>query len=202
MHPSTSSSLNSVSDDHSGHGHGWRVIRIEKGTEQGRNLYYNSYRPFRLEMLKEAPYAFSSTLAREAAFDREVWDSRFAHPDIHTFVAVVDDDGDDDDQGGEELKIISSLTLGSVGEREWEINGVFTDERYRRMGVASVVLREALRHATSATKGGDCVIKVGVTKGNSGAKAMYEKAGFVVETIDDDGVEILGLRNIGEGSSV
>ena len=189
--------------------------------------------------------AFSSTLAREKAFDAAVWRRRALDPLARTFAALLNhdhddmnDDNDNDNDNGKNEKqpqnqnagrrrrvIISSLILrgpypssptrttatptptheqqgtqpssllqnsgydsGSRTRRiEWEINGVYTDHRFRRRGVASAVFEAATRFALreSAAFGGgggggvDCVLRLGVTRGNAAARRFYEKAGFV-----------------------
>lgn len=48
-------------------------------------------RAFRLFSLESAPEAFSSTLAREAAFEPSVWEDRLQNPLANTFVAVAEE---------------------------------------------------------------------------------------------------------------
>ncbi|KAK0638503.1 hypothetical protein B0T16DRAFT_226451 [Cercophora newfieldiana] len=181
---------------------GWTVEQIPKDTEHGRKLYHGVYRPFRLKMLKEAPNSFSSTLARETAFDEEVWERRFENPLALTFVALVPDQSH---QSAMSVgKIVSALTLRGPfhipphqGEDVnvstdpyWEINAVYTDLEYRRMGIASAVLEEAVQHVISVQQKMGLrrfSLKVGVMMGNEEAKALYEKAGFVLVGKDSDG---------------
>lgn len=152
--------------------------------------------PMIMQLLLTYRTAFSSTLARETAFGKEVWERRFADPNALTFVALFR--GEEDDATGS--RIISSLTLrgpfcpepasnSSESDIHWEINAVYTDEEYRRIGIASAVLEEAIRHATSSS-GRHFGLKAGVMYGNEDAKGLYEKAGFVVAREDDEGYEL------------
>jgi ribosomal protein S18 acetylase RimI-like enzyme len=196
--------------------------------------------------------AFSSTLAREKAFDTSVWRRRALDPQARTFVAVLNQDedqdntnhDDDDDENLTQTQdtrqrvqvIISSLILrgpyasspppattihehqgtqpstpsqtprhnsSSRTRIEWEINGVYTDRLFRGRGVASAVLKAATKFAlgesaafgacNSGGDGGgssigvDCVLRLGVTRGNGAARRFYEKAGFVAVLEGDGG---------------
>ena len=82
-------------------------------------------------------------------------------PNALHFVALLDDPPDITSETG--TKIISALTLrgpfsttdltspvwrqlGVAGcLRYWEVNAVFTDEEYRRMGVASSIMDEVVK---------------------------------------------------------
>lgn len=65
----------------------------------------DKWREFRLHSLRTAPDAFSSTYAREVAFERGVWEERLRNPEAHMFVAVpmeehVGELGEQEDQSG------------------------------------------------------------------------------------------------------
>lgn len=107
------------------------------------------------------------------------------------------------------IKIISSLILrgplptsdltspvwkqlGHAGCAEyWEINAVFTDEEYRRMGVASAMIDEAVRVVSSEGEGQKCFLRVIVLIGNEEAIGLYEKAGFTDKWENSGGWELV-----------
>jgi ribosomal protein S18 acetylase RimI-like enzyme len=57
------------------------------------------------------------------------------------------------------------------------IDSLSTDARFRRRGVATVLLDEALRLATTA---GLSAVALDTAASNAGAQALYERAGFTV----------------------
>ncbi|KAK5655597.1 hypothetical protein OQA88_5528 [Cercophora sp. LCS_1] len=178
--------------------------------DEGLAFFLDHYRPFRLKMLRECPSAFSSTIAREEAFDLDTWKQRFFKPIAWTFVAVKNTDG--------RRAVISSLTiLGPLDTDEtdrpsaisdnkrddgnamepalverWAITAVFTDPEFRRLGIGSQVLAAATRHAVkeSGAKRSDCLLTLGLMPDNMDARAFYEKAGFRFWRPDASGGEV------------
>jgi GNAT superfamily N-acetyltransferase len=119
-------------------------------------------RDIRLAALREAPYAFGSTYAREMNFDEATWRGRLSNPDSPTFLAF---DGDE-----------------AVG-----IDGVYT-ENGDRILVAMWVAPSARRAGVGAalTKAvcdwvkarGDSRVYLGVAEDNDPARRLYERLGF------------------------
>ncbi|KAK4451052.1 hypothetical protein QBC34DRAFT_61604 [Podospora aff. communis PSN243] len=190
----------------------WTIRIISKQTPEGRNFFHDHYRPFRLKMLKEAPYAYTSTYQRTAVHTPEQWDARWSTPNATHFIALLSPLDPNSNP-----KIISALTLrgpfptseltspvwqqfGTAGcSSYWEINGVFTDEAYRRLGVARSVMEEVVRMVERERRGEKTLMTLGVLAGNEEAVGVYEKAGFVDRWPDGGGWEMVRFLGGGEG---
>jgi ribosomal protein S18 acetylase RimI-like enzyme len=146
--------------------------------------------------------AYSSTLERTALHTKEQWDARWAWPNAQHFIALLDTPADITSET--ETNIISALTLrgpfptadltspvwrqlGVAGcLTYWEVNAVFTDEEYRRIGIASSIMDEVVKLVTAESGGEKTFIRLGVLEGNEEAVALYKKVGFVDKWPDDD----------------
>jgi len=128
-------------------------------------------RQVRLTALAEAPYAFMSTLAREQAFDEQVWRQRLGSPSAATFLAWVDgvpvgtatgkiDDADDD-----------FTVAGS-----WQLVGMWVEPDARGSGVAGQLIEAVSEHARD--HGASC-LTLWVTEINRRAIVFYQRIGFV-----------------------
>ncbi|KAK1750181.1 hypothetical protein QBC47DRAFT_394757 [Echria macrotheca] len=180
---------------------GWVVERIPKD-ESGLQFYLSHIRPFRLRMLQLAPEAYSSSFERESAFDDAAWLRRASKPNAWTFAAIQNV------ANGNRMVISSLILIGpsdkgsefrdsSIAEKQrrllmWEVNAVFTEPAFRRRGIGTAVLDAAARYALEEATAldADCVLMLGVMGGNAetGARAMYEKAGFVLVSEDELGL--------------
>lgn len=114
-------------------------------------------RDIRLRSLADSPDAFGSTLERETPFDEAEWRRRLLHP-----VAVVLD-GD------------RAMSIGGVFPYDGARNvwGMWTDPAHRRRGHARAILDRLLAGATGRP------VQLHVNIDNPGARAAYEKYGFV-----------------------
>jgi ribosomal protein S18 acetylase RimI-like enzyme len=116
---------------------------------------WQTLREIRLSALADSPDAFGSTLERERAFGEDDWRRRASGP-----VVVVDDPGPVS-MGGTFLADDDVLHL-------W---GMWTHPEHRGRGHAHAVL-DALVPA-------DREVRLDVNVANPGARAVYERYGFV-----------------------
>ncbi|HEY3528770.1 MAG TPA: GNAT family N-acetyltransferase [Nocardioides sp.] len=113
-----------------------------------------SFRDIRLRALAESPDAFASTLAREQAFGEDDWRTRLTGP----VYAVADPE---------------PVAVGGLFDADgvFHVWGMWTDPAHRGRGHARRIL-DALIPADA-----DAVLDVNVN--NEGARAAYERYGFV-----------------------
>ena len=115
---------------------------------------WRTFRDIRLRALADSPDAFGSTLEREREFGEEDWRRRLSGP-----VAVVEDP--------------DPVAVGGVFENDGVIHvwGMWTDPAHRGRGHARRVLDEILPVDRTA--------QLDVNVANPGARAAYERYGFV-----------------------
>ena len=122
----------------------------------------------RLRALADAPGAFASTHAREAAFEPAVWEDRAAASAAGgtnaTFFAV---DGD------VHLGIVTAIP---AGDGLVELVGMWTAPEGRRRGVGRRLVEAVVGWAA---EGGAERVELWVTRGNEPAQRLYEQMGFV-----------------------
>ncbi len=123
-------------------------------------------RTVRLRALADAPSAFGSTLAREAAYTDADWDGRLATPGAATFVAVDDD--------GTPVGIVTGVPDPAAPGRA-DLFGLWVDPVARRSGVGDGLLGHLL--AWAGDRGLDRV-RLCVTEGNDAAERLYARHGF------------------------
>ncbi len=128
-------------------------------------------RDTRLAALADAPSAFASTTAREAAFGDEEWRER-AHAAAEgaeraTFLAR---------EGARVVGLVGGFRAGTVDGAVVELVSMWTDPRHRRRGVGRALVRAVVDWA--ATTGAERV-ELWVTQGNAPAQQLYEAMGFV-----------------------
>jgi ribosomal protein S18 acetylase RimI-like enzyme len=70
---------------------------------------------------------------------------------------------------------------------------VFTDEEYRRLGVAKSVMDEVVKMVERERRGEKTLMTLGVLAENEEAVGLYEKAGFVDKWPDGRGWEMVRL---------
>ncbi|HSR85426.1 MAG TPA: GNAT family N-acetyltransferase [Streptosporangiaceae bacterium] len=138
-------------------------------------------RSARLAALADAPYAFSSTLAKEQAYDERLWRRRagsgrtFGAFDGATIVGLATGIPVD------ELDGHAASSPGAGGERPgsaqptWQLVGMWVAPAYRGQGVADRLVDavcERARHADAGT------VALWVTEMNDRAIAFYRRLGF------------------------
>jgi GNAT superfamily N-acetyltransferase len=99
---------------------------------------WEELRKLRLRAVADAPYAFSSTLAQEAAFPEEVW-RRWAEggPASADFIAR---------EGCANIGMTAIFAESSV-PRRMQLVAMWVDPHHRRRGVARALINEAVRWA-------------------------------------------------------
>jgi GNAT superfamily N-acetyltransferase len=129
-------------------------------------------RQVRLTALAEAPYAFMSTLAREQAFDEQVWRQRLASPAAATFLAWVNGE-----PSGTATGKIDNPDDEFAFPGAWQLVGMWVDPVVRGTGVADVLVD---RVATHARDQGAATLVLWVTETNDRARAFYHRLGFAL----------------------
>ena len=137
----------SMTEIHALQPHDWRVIR-----------------EVRLRSLRESPHAFTSTYAREAAFDESTWRERATT--CHWFVAVGE---------GDVVGVAGGVDGGSDDPAKRELVGMWVAPRHRGRGVARLLL-----DAVGAWARGEdaSVLSLGVRAENEDARAVYLALGL------------------------
>ncbi len=137
---------------------------------------WETLRDIRLSALADAPDAFGSTLERERAFGEDDWRRRASGP-----VVVVDDPG--------------PVSMGGtfLAGDELHVWGMWTHPAHRGRGHARAVLDALLPTDRGA--------RLDVNVANLGARAVYERYGFVatghLEPLrpgSDQRIELMVLR--------
>jgi GNAT superfamily N-acetyltransferase len=128
-------------------------------------------RAIRLRALREAPMAFGSNLAREAAFAESVWHERAtggaSGAERATFVA---------EQAGELVGLATGIAHHPDGaDRSPMLIGMFVDSAQRGRGVAAALVEKVTQWARSV---GAERLYLWATSTNRPAIALYEKCGF------------------------
>ena len=126
-------------------------------------------RALRLHALADAPTAFGSTLAHEAAFVEDVWHARAvsgaAGTDRVTFIAELD---------GRWVGLATGLAADS-GRSEPVLVGMFVDGIARRRGVGVALVETVVGWARAR---GALRLNLWVTASNEAAIALYHRCGF------------------------
>ena len=121
-----------------------------------------TYRRVRLEALREAPYAFGSTLAREQERSEAEW--RAALTSRTRFVAES-----------------GSAAVGTVSCGDGEATGVaaltamWVDPGYRRQGVGDMLVDQVI---SWCRQNGFSQVVLWVVDGNDNAERLYRRHGF------------------------
>jgi GNAT superfamily N-acetyltransferase len=120
------------------------------------------YRRVRLDALKEAPYAFGSTYAREVKAPESTW--RQGLQSRTRYVAEVD---------GE----VAGTVSGGAGTESntGAVTAMWVDPRFRRQGVGDLLLRTVLDWARGQHFRR---VYLWVTEGNENAEHLYLRHGF------------------------
>jgi ribosomal protein S18 acetylase RimI-like enzyme len=124
---------------------------------------WEQLRAARLAALIEAPYAFASTLAREQAFDEDLWRSRAGAG--RTFGAF---------DGAALVGLATGFPVdGQPGD--WHLVGMWVAPARRGQGVADWLVEAVCEQARQAGAG---TITLWVTEVNDRARAFYRRLGF------------------------
>ena len=126
-------------------------------------------RDVRLAALSEAPYAFGSTHAREAAFTEEKWRGRLSERSVTFFAHEEPDDGEPADREPAGLAGVYVEDGAADLVSMW----VRPSARGRRVGEALV---EAAAAWAKAHLFG--TLYLWVTESNAPARRLYERCGF------------------------
>ena len=126
-------------------------------------------RATRLAALADAPYAFSSTLAKEQAYPEELWRSRAGSG--RTFGAF---------DGGTLIGLATGIPTDELdepgsSEQDWHLVGMWVAPDYRGQGVADRLVEAVCEQARRA---GAATVTLWVTEINHRAMALYRRHGF------------------------
>jgi ribosomal protein S18 acetylase RimI-like enzyme len=117
-------------------------------------------RDARLAALAEAPYAFSSTVAREQEFTESRWRERAGSG--RTFAAW---------DGG----TIVGLATGLPEDGQWQLVGMWVSPKVRGTGIADQLVAAVCELASQS---GFTSVRLWVTEVNDRARAFYRRLGF------------------------
>jgi GNAT superfamily N-acetyltransferase len=154
------------------------------------------YRDLRLGALAEAPYAFSSTLERELAFDDRIWQQRLGSGGAATFLAWDDDQVVGMASGKRENPDDEFAVPGA-----WQLVAMWVSPSVRGTGVAAALV-EAVAEYVRGT--GAPALVLWVTEVNDRARRLYERLGFAptgcrqpVRPDEPDNWEVQLIRHYG-----
>ena len=152
------------------------------GTTEIRTLTTDEWallRDTRFASLRDAPEAFTSTVAREEGYPPEAWQLR---------------------TGTSAIAFAAGQPVGIAGWHrpdggtDTELVGMWVHPHHRGTGIALAIVE----HVIAATPGEDVILYVLPT--NDRAQALYRKAGFVPDGTDVDRAEgelLLRMRHAG-----
>jgi GNAT superfamily N-acetyltransferase len=127
--------------------------------------YWRVWREVRLAALEESPDAFASTLARELAFEEDIWRGRMSGPGVHVMAFA----------GQQPTGIAATFIPDSSPAPELVSMWVRPASRSRQVGAALVDEVLAWAHEK-----GHPEIRLWVVAGNTAARRLYENTGFVL----------------------
>ena len=123
-------------------------------------------RDLRLQALKDSPEAFASTYDREDAWLREAWLTRI----VNYLWVVAEWDGEAEAVG------VARSVRDPRHPRDRYLESMWVKPGFRRQGVARRLVWGLVGHEVRA---GACCFLLWVFEGNDGARAAYERMGFV-----------------------
>jgi GNAT superfamily N-acetyltransferase len=122
-------------------------------------------RELRLRALADAPEAFASTLAREAAFPAQVWRQRAqGGPTSANFLARADGDA-----------VGMAAVVAEPVPGRMQLVGMWVDPGHRRRGVAQALIGRAVRWSRDHQAR---ELIAWVAEPNTAARSLYARAGF------------------------
>ncbi|WP_344422627.1 GNAT family N-acetyltransferase [Amycolatopsis minnesotensis] len=124
---------------------------------------WRTLREVRLATLADAPSAFGSTYADEAAFGEADWRGRLTQ---RTYFLATDG------PGGEPL----GVAAGKRGDGEWTLHSMWVAPAARGRGVAAKLIKAVTEEAVAH---GAPKLVLQVAEANMGARRVYERHGFV-----------------------
>ncbi|HEX8860653.1 MAG TPA: GNAT family N-acetyltransferase [Actinomycetes bacterium] len=128
-------------------------------------------RELRLRALADAPEAFASTHAREAAAPERMWRERAAGgPEIVTLLATTGPEGDGAAPAG-----MTTVRLEGGRPPRGHLLGMWVDPAHRGQGVAGELIDAAANWARAR---GVTELVLWVVDGNTAALSAYRRAGF------------------------
>ncbi len=126
---------------------------------------WQTLRDIRLAALREAPYAFGSTYAREAPFTPEQWRARLAARAINFFAYTQES--------------ANALPAGLAGvfvdDGMADLVSMWVRPAARRLGVGQALVETAAGWAKARDHD---TLYLWVTESNSPARKLYERCGF------------------------
>jgi GNAT superfamily N-acetyltransferase len=126
---------------------------------------WQELRKLRLRALADAPGAFASTLAREAAFPDDVWRQRAqGGPASANFIARA---------GGVGVGMAAVVAESDPGRLQ--LVGMWVDPRHRRRGVAQALIGQAVRWSRDHQAR---ELIAWVAENNSAARRLYARSGL------------------------
>jgi O-acetyl-ADP-ribose deacetylase (regulator of RNase III)/GNAT superfamily N-acetyltransferase len=148
-------------------------------------------RDLRIRALRDAPDAFSSTLAQGVALDAGEWERRLAASGIFLW-----------EEDGEPLGLVAALPDdGGDATRMW-LMSMWVHPGSRGKGVVDALVETVVAHARSE---GAREVRLEVGRHNGRARRAYERCGFTAtgrETPREGGiVEVEMVRRSGEGAA-
>ena len=141
------------------------MVTIEPITAKDVSLF----KTVRLRALQEAPFAFSSTYAREAEFDDTEWLRRVERMNGAKgvgFLAMAGDAGCG----------IAGAFLDANDATRAQLVSMWTDPAHRQRGIGRLLVNEILRWAHLR---GARTLLLMVTSNNDAAMRFYERLGFM-----------------------
>lgn len=121
-------------------------------------------RTIRLRALREAPYAFGSTLQRESSFDEDNWRARLGRSAWFVTFAT-----------GEPIGVAVGIVDDDV-PRAMQLVSMWVDPGWRGTGVAARLVEQVV--AWTAEQAAP-ELGLWVADGNDRARRLYERLGFV-----------------------
>jgi ribosomal protein S18 acetylase RimI-like enzyme len=130
-------------------------------------------RDVRLAALSEAPYAFGSTYAQEAAFTEERWRARISERSV-TFFAQAEPAGTSD-QAGEQGAAPAGLAGVYVEDGQAELVSMWVRPSAHGLGVGEALVEAAAAWAKARDYP---ALFLWVTESNGAASRLYQRCGF------------------------
>lgn len=140
------------------------MIKIEPVTLKNISLF----KMVRLRALKDAPYAFSSTYAKESQFDDAEWFRRVERMNGEIGVGFLAMDG------GDGCGIVGAF-LDAIDATRTQLVSMWTAPTHRQRGIGRLLVNEVL--GWGRLRGARTLLLM-VTSNNESAMRFYERLGF------------------------